>query len=127
MLSARAIASGSTFPGEGYVGVGEVTRPVVRVDEFIVQGPDGQRDSDFSSATDGNGIIESVKTAEVPEHLVGVRWVASVTKEQGNKGKGALRQSEHRRASSRPQMGVHTVERPRERFGLPGILNSGQG
>jgi hypothetical protein len=29
--------------GEGYVGVGEVTKPVVRIDQFIVPGAEGRQ------------------------------------------------------------------------------------
>ena len=30
-------------PGESYVGVGDVIRPVDRVDQFLVPGPDGEK------------------------------------------------------------------------------------
>jgi hypothetical protein len=104
-------------PGEGYVGVGEVTKPVVRVDQFLVQGTDGREIPITQVPLKGPRIVESLKTAEVPEHLVGVRWIASVPRNKAIKEKG-LFGNQNTVARPRDPKWAYTIERLKERFGI---------
>jgi hypothetical protein len=110
-------------PGEGYVGVGEVTKPVVRVDQFLVQGPDGREIPLTQAPLKGTGIVESLKSAEVPEHLVGVRWIASVPRNRAIKEKG-LFGNQNTVARPRDPKWAYTIERLKERFGITGDAES---
>lgn len=105
-------------PGRGYVGVGEVVQPVVRIDEFKVPGPDGRPTPITNMPLKGQGIVESLKRAEVPEHLVGVRWIRTVPRNQAIKEKG-LFGNQNTVARPRDPKWAYTVERLRERFGVP--------
>lgn len=104
-------------PGEGYVGVGEVTKPVARIDQFFVAGPDGRDVPITEVPLKGTRIVESLKRAEVPEHLVGVRWLASVPRNRAIKEKGFFG-NQNTVARPRDPKWAYTVERLRERFGL---------
>lgn len=105
------------IPGEGYVGVGEVTRSVVRVDQFLVSTPDGE--IPITQATlKGAGIVDSLKTSEVPEHLVGVRWIKTVPRNRAIKEKG-LFGNQNTVARPRDPKWAYTIERLKERFELP--------
>ncbi|OFW02104.1 MAG: hypothetical protein A3I61_03770 [Acidobacteria bacterium RIFCSPLOWO2_02_FULL_68_18] len=104
-------------PGEGYVGVGEVTKPVVRIDQFLVPGPGGRDVPITEVPLKGPRIVESLKTAEVPEHLVGVRWLASVPRNKAIKEKG-LFGNQNTVARPRDPKWAYTIERLRERFGI---------
>ncbi len=106
-------------PGEGYVGVGEVTKPVVRIDQFLVPGPGGRDIPITEVPLKGPRIVESLKTAEVPEHLVGVRWLASVPRNKAIKEKG-LFGNQNTVARPRDPKRAYTIERLRERFGIVG-------
>lgn len=104
-------------PGEGYVGVGEVTKPVVRVDQFLVPGPDGREIPITEVPLRGQGIVESLRTAAVPEHLVGVHWIASVPRNKAIKEKGFFG-NQNTVARPRDPKWAYTVERLKERFGI---------
>jgi hypothetical protein len=107
-------------PGEGYVGVGEVTKPVVRVDQFLVPTPDG-RESPITEATlKGTGIVDSLRTSEVPEHLVAIRWIKTVQRNKAIKEKG-LFGNQNTVARPRDPKWAYTIERLKERFGLVGV------
>jgi hypothetical protein len=110
-------------PGEGYVGVGEVTKPVARVDQFLVAGPDGRETPITEVPLKGRGIVDSLKTSEVPEHLVGVRWIASVAKGQAIKEKGFFG-NQNTVARPRDPKWAYTIERLRQRFGVTDNLRS---
>ena len=99
-------------PGEGYVGVGRVTKPMVRVDEFMVPGPDGQEVPITQAPLEGPAIVASLER-EVPEHLVGVEWVKSVPKSEAIKEKGFFGNQRPRDAKW-----TYIVERLKERFGI---------
>ena len=103
-------------PGEGYVGVGEVTRPVVRVDQFLVPDLDGREIPITQAPLKGTGIVESL-TAEVPEHLVGVRWIVTVPRNRAIKEKG-LFGNQHTVARPRDPKWAYTIERLKERFAI---------
>ena len=105
-------------PGEGYVGVGEVTKEVVRVDEFLVDGPGGKLTPISEMPLAGHGIIDSLEKSEVPEHLVGVRWLATVPKGKAIKEKG-LFGNQNTVARPRDPKWAYTIERLKERFGMP--------
>src|SRR4051812_13712480 len=77
-----------SIPGDGYAGVGIVTEPVVRVDEFMVPGPNGHNVPITEVDLAGPSIVESLQRSEVPEHLVRVRWVKAVPKNKAVKEKG---------------------------------------
>ena len=104
-------------PGKGYVGVGEVTRPVVRIDEFQVPGPGGQSVSITQMPLKGTGIVASLERADVPEHLVGVRWIKTVPRNAAIKEKG-LFGNQNTVARPRDPKWTYTIERLRERFKL---------
>jgi hypothetical protein len=103
-------------PGEGYVGVGEVTAPVVRVDQFLVPGSGGRKVPITEMPLRGPGIIESLRN-EVPEHLVGVRWIKTVPTNSAIKEKG-LFGNQNTVARPRDPKWAYTLERLRERFGI---------
>jgi hypothetical protein len=112
-------------PGEGYVGVGEVTRPVVRVDQFLVPGPDGRETPITEMPLKGSGIVRSLETAEVPEHLVSVRWLASLPRSKAIKEKG-LFGNQNTVARPRDPKWAYTIERLKERFGIADDLRPEQ-
>lgn len=56
--------------------------------------------------------------SEVPEHLVGIRWIVSVPRESAVKEKG-LFGNQNTVARPRDPKWPYTVERLRERFGIP--------
>ena len=105
------------IPGQGYVGVGEVTRPVVRVDQFMVPGPDGQETPITKMPLQDPRIAEHPEDTDKAEHLVGVRWIKTVSAEQAIKEKGFFG-NQNTVARPRDPKWKYTVERLKERFGI---------
>ena len=104
------------IPGEGYVGVGEVTSPVVRVDQFMVPGPDGvkvpiTKVADLTAPDRAKP--RNIRSSRTP---VGVRWTARSRATEQSK-KGILWES-NTVARPRDAKWVYTVDRLKERFGL---------
>jgi hypothetical protein len=104
-------------PGEGYVGVGEVTKTVARIDQFLVPGPNGGEIPLTEAPLKGRGIVDSLTKSEVPEHLVGIRWIATVPRSRAIKEKG-LFGNQNTVARPRDAKWAYTVERLKERLGI---------
>lgn len=68
---ARAWAA---IPGTGYVGVGEVLEPAVRVNDFEVE-LDGQMVPILSAPLDASMMDDDAEDPEMSEYLVRVRWL----------------------------------------------------
>ena len=105
------------IPGQGYVGVGEVTTPVVRIDRFMVPGQDGHNTPITEMPLQDPRIAEHPDDPAMAEHLVGVRWIKTVPAEQAIKEKGFFG-NQNTVARPRDPKWAYTVERLRERLGI---------
>ena len=103
-------------PGDGYIGVGRVTKPMVRVDEFMVPGPDGREVPITQMPLESAPIFASLER-EVPEHLVGVDWIKSVPQSEAIKEKGFFG-NQNTVARPRDPKWAYRSERLKERFGI---------
>ena len=101
----------------GYVGVGIVEEPMVKVDHFLVDGPDGNRKPIIQVPLKGENLGEDCENAERAEYLVGVRWLKTVPLEKAIREKGFFGNQNTVARPTKPKWN-YTVQRLRERFGI---------
>lgn len=103
-------------PGRGYVGVGEVIDPIVRVDQFKISDSGKQR---FLSPEDliGKNIFVNVGDEEKAEYLVPVKWLKVLNVDDAIKEKGFFG-NQNTVCKPVAKKWRHTVERLKIRFGV---------
>lgn len=107
------------IPREGYVGVGIVEEPVVKVDAFLVTLNDGTRVPITKAPVTGPEIAQHVDDEELAEQLVRVTWLKWVPQDQAIKETGFFGNQNSVCRPASPKW-VHTVERLKQRFGVTG-------
>lgn len=100
--------------GVGYVGVGEVTAPRVRADQFMVPDKDGKLVSYLQADKKATGIST---TEGEWEYIVPVKWIKTVPLEQAVKETGFFG-NQNSVARPRDAKWTFTVDRLKERFGI---------
>ncbi len=101
--------------GVGYVGVGEVTGPRVRVDQYLVPDATGALVPFLQADKKATDIcVEPEKW----EYMVPVRWIKTVPIEQAVKETGFFG-NQNSVARPRDAKWTFTVERLKQRFGIP--------
>jgi hypothetical protein len=103
--------------GVGYVGVGEVVEPVVKVDEFLVDDGKDQKIPITKAPLKGGEIGKRSDDAEKSEYLVRVKWIAAVPLEKAIKEKGLFGNQNTVARPITPKWN-YTVQRLKERFGV---------
>lgn len=105
------------IPGTGYVGVGEVTKPAVPVDEFMVKDQSGKTVPLQSLSVAAANLPRYVDDPERAERLVQVNWLKTVRMDQAIREKGFFG---NQNSVARPVAAKweHTVERLKKRFGI---------
>ena len=103
------------IPGTGYVGVGEVTEPVVPVDDFQVDDGNGKVVPITALPLDAAEMIKVTDNPEKGEYLVRVKWIKTVSTSDAIKEKGFFG---NQNSVARPTAAKwdHTVERLKKRF-----------
>jgi hypothetical protein len=105
-------------PGDGYVGVGEVTEGRAPIEQFMVTDEQGRSVPITSLPLD---IAKRTKFAEDPdraEYLVRVKWIKTVPAEQAVKERGFFG-NQNTVARPRTPKWAHTVDRLKIRFEIP--------
>lgn len=100
-------------PGKGYVGVGRVTAPAARIDEFTVPNGSG-RERPIAEVVEH--LPSPDEDEEKLEHFVRVEWVHTVPLEQAVREKGFFG-NQNSVAKPKSRKWGHTVERLKQRFG----------
>ena len=103
--------------GVGYVGVGTVAEPVVKVDEFTVEDGNGRKIPITKAPLKGPEIGKHSDDAEKSEYLVRVKWIATVPLEKAVKEKGFFGNQNTVARPTSPKWN-YTVQRLKERFGV---------
>jgi len=104
------------IPGQGYVGVGEVIGPVVKVDEFVIEENGIQRKL-TPNALVGPNIFNNKDDEEKSEYLVKVKWNKALDINQAIKEKGFFGNQNTVCKPVTKKWG-YTVERLKLRFGI---------
>lgn len=104
-------------PGKGYVGVGIVTGPVVKVDQFTVKRQDGSEASITEMPVDAPEMFARMDNVEETEYLVRVEWTKTVPLDEALKEKGFFG---NQNVVCKPTVKkwTHTIERLKKRFGV---------
>ncbi len=104
-------------PATGYVGVGRVVDPVVKVDEFIVEDASGQRKPITEMPVKAPGMFHKVDDESLAEHLVRVDWQKTVPLNKAVKETGFFG---NQNIVARPKVPKwrHTVDRLKKRFSV---------
>jgi hypothetical protein len=103
--------------GVGYVGVGEVVEPVVKVDEFLVEDGNGRKTPITKAPLKGPEIGKHSDDPEKSEYLVRVKWIATVPLDKAVKEKGFFGNQNTVARPTSPKWN-YTVQRLKERFGV---------
>jgi hypothetical protein len=103
-------------PGRGYVGVGEVTGPPVRADQFMVRDGNG-REHPITEVTERAPNMTLGIEDERAEWLVPVNWIKTVPLDQAVKEKG-LFGNQNTVARPRDPKWDHTIDRLKKQFGI---------
>jgi hypothetical protein len=103
--------------GVGYVGVGTVVEPVVRVDEFMVEDENGNRIPITKAPLKGAEIGKHSDDPERSEYLVRVNWINTVPLDKAVKEKGFFGNQKTVAKPTAPKWN-YTVQRLKERFGV---------
>ncbi len=104
-------------PGKGYVGVGEVTEPVVPIEEFLVDDGKGERVPITDLETSASNLLKKADDEERAEYMVRVRWIKTVPLEEAIREKGFFG-NQNTVARPRTPKWDHTVERLKRRLGV---------
>ena len=104
------------IPGQGYVGVGIVDGPVVKVNEFEVE-DNGSTRLLTKEDVKGKGIFSNQNDEERSEYLVKVKWIKTLDLEQAIKEKG-LFGNQNTVCKPVTKKWQYTVERLKRRFDL---------
>ncbi len=75
------------IPGKGYVGVGEVVDPMVRVDQFMISDEGNQRALTPEDLI-GSNVFKNADNEEKSEYLVRVKWLKALDLNDAIKEKG---------------------------------------
>lgn len=105
-------------PGNGYVGVGEVTGKAEHIDDVMISNNDGPRVS--PNRIEGLQIAQKPNAhdrQELGEYVVPVRWIKTVPLAHAVKKRGFFG-NQNTVARPRAERWRHTVERLRARFGI---------
>ena len=102
--------------GVGYVGVGIVEKPSIKVDQFLVDGPDGKRVPILGMPPQGN-MSKDWDDPLKAEYLVRVKWLKTVPLNQGIREKGFFGNQNTVARPTSPAW-VYTVQRLKEKFGI---------
>lgn len=105
------------IPATGYVGVGVVEAPSVKVDEFLVDVPGKGQVPITQAPLKSPGIGQNAEDPVRAEYLVRVRWLKTVSVSQAIKERGFFGNQNSVARPTTPSW-VHTVQRLRERFGI---------
>lgn len=103
--------------GVGYVGVGVVQGPSVKVDEFLVEGPSGDRVPVTQMPLKGPNLMKTFEDPVNAEYLVRVKWLKTVPLAQAVKEKGFFGNQNSVARPTSPTW-AYTVQRLKERFGI---------
>ena len=103
--------------GVGYVGVGIVEEPVVKVDQFTVEGHGGQQIPITQAPLKGSYVGKDCDDPERAEYLVRVRWLKTLPLQQAIKEKGFFGNQNTVARPTTPKWN-YTVQRLKERFGI---------
>jgi hypothetical protein len=103
-------------PGKGYVGVGEVLEPKVKVDQFQISDDGTQRNLTPEDVT-GKNIFKNAGDEEKSEYLVRVKWLKTVPLSQAIKEKGFFG-NQNTVCKPMARKWNNTVERLKVRFGV---------
>jgi len=103
--------------GVGYVGVGTVEEPMIKVDSFMVAGPDGKRVPITQAPIKGQGISAHCEDAEHAEYLVRVQWIKTLPLDKAISEKGFFGNQNTVARPTTPKWN-YTVQRLKERFGI---------
>jgi hypothetical protein len=98
-------------PGQGYVGVGIVAGPVVKVDEFEIENNKLLTEHDVV----GKNIFKNKDDEEKSEYLVKVNWIKTLDLNQAIKEKGFFG-NQNTVCKPITKTWQHTVERLKKRF-----------
>jgi hypothetical protein len=104
-------------PGKGYVGVGSVLEPMIRVDQFKVKQDDGTQVLINQLPVSAPGMFHDQDDDEKAEYLVKVDWIETVPLDQAIKEKGFFG-NQNTVAKPIAKSWSHTTERLKKRFGL---------
>jgi hypothetical protein len=104
-------------PAKGYVGVGIVTEPAVKVDQFTVSGTNGQQIPILNGQLESSRLGRHAEDVDRAEYLVRVNWIKTVPLDQAVKEKG-LFGNQNTVARPRTPRWEYTIQRLRERFGV---------
>jgi hypothetical protein len=104
------------IPGQGYVGVGIVDSPVVKVDEFEIEKNGTQR---FLKEDDiiGKSIFTNKDDADKSEYLVKINWIKTLNLKDALKEKGFFG-NQNTVCKPIAKKWQHTVERLKKQFGI---------
>jgi hypothetical protein len=103
--------------GVGYVGVGTVVEPVVRVDEFMVEDGSGHKIPITKALLKGTEIGKHADDPERSEYLVRVKWIETVPLDKAVKEKGFFGNQNTVAKPTSPKWN-YMVDRLKERFGV---------
>lgn len=103
-------------PATGYVGVGKVTRPVEKADQFPVDNGQGQTVPLSRVPLKAADMFKNVDDDTMAEHVVGVKWLKTVPLSDAVREIGFFG---NQNTVARPKSSKwrHTVERLKQRFG----------
>jgi hypothetical protein len=117
----RLLAPGARIwanvPGVGYVGVGTVVDPVIKVDEFMVDDGRGNKIPITTAPLKGPEIGKNADNPEKSEYLVRVKWIGAVPLEKAVKEKGLFGNQNSVAKPVAPKW-PYTIQRLKERFGV---------
>ena len=105
------------IPHKGYVGVGLVTRPSVRVDKFIVDQTDGKKAPITELPIVASEMFADMHDDELAEYVVGVQWIKVLPLEEAVREKGFFG-NQNTVARPTSHKWSYTVERLKQRFGI---------
>jgi len=103
-------------PGQGYVGVGTIAGPVVKVDKFEIE-CDGSNRLLTEADVVGSDIFKDKDDEEKSEYLVRVNWIKTLDLNQAIKEKGFFG-NQNTVCKPVTKKWQHTVERLKKRFGV---------
>ena len=104
------------IPGQGYVGVGIIDGPVVKVNEFEIE-DNGSMRLLTEDDVNGKGIFRNQDDEEKSEYLVKVKWIKTLDLDQAIKEKGFFG-NQNTVCKPVTKKWQHTVERLKKRFGI---------
>ena len=117
MLTPGARVWANVPGGVGYVGVGTVVEPVVKVDEFMVDDGNGHKIPITKALLKGPELGKYSDDPEKSEYLVRVKWIATVPLEKAIKEKGFFGNQNTVARPTSPKWN-YTVQRLKERFNI---------